>query len=205
MVWRLRLWPAVVIVLLQAAVVLIPAMIAPGSFPHFMAMIWGPILGSLALGVWWLVASGAPLRSRFLGVGLFLAAAVGTGLAVHATMRFGMLFYALPTTTTGLVIAALATGRLAWPRRRWVLAASVVLLMAVWIVVRVDGMDGSLNADFSWRWSPTSEDQFLASSGRPSERSGGRKAGGDRPRAASRRPGIGPGFAAPSATAGRRV
>jgi hypothetical protein len=41
---RSRLWPVVVIVLLQAASVLIPAMIAPGSFPHFMAMVFGPIL-----------------------------------------------------------------------------------------------------------------------------------------------------------------
>ena len=55
---RLRLWPAVVIVVLQAAVVLVPAMIAPGSFPHFMAMIWGPILGALRSGR--VVAGGQP-------------------------------------------------------------------------------------------------------------------------------------------------
>jgi hypothetical protein len=161
-----------------------------------MAMIWGPILGALALGVWWLAASRAPLRARFLGVGLFIAAAVGTGLAAHTTMKFGTVFYSLPTATTGLVFVALATGRLAWSRRRWVLAASVVVLMAVWIVVRVDGMDGSLNADFSWRWSPTAEDQFLASTGRPSERGVAAKpAGVDVPR--ELQPGDWPGFRGP--------
>jgi outer membrane protein assembly factor BamB len=47
--------------------------------------------------------------------------------------------------------------------------------MSAWTLVRVDGMDGSLNADFSWRWTPTSEERFLDSAGRPSERTGAAK------------------------------
>jgi outer membrane protein assembly factor BamB len=163
---RLRLWPAIVIIVLQAGIILVPGWIAPGSFPHFICMIVGPLLGALLLSVWWLLASRVPLLDRFLGVGLFIAATVAAGYGMHKTMTAGTVFYALPTSTTGVVLVALITRRTAWPIRRGLLAATMCGLLALWTTVRMNGMDGSLNADFGWRWASTAEDQFLASTGR---------------------------------------
>jgi outer membrane protein assembly factor BamB len=124
-------------------------------------MIGGPLLGSLLLCLWWLGASRAPWRSRLVGVGLFIAGIAAAGYAVHGTMRSSILFHTLPTVTTGTIVAMLVTTRVGWHRRRWALIATMFALFAVWILFRMDGMDGSMAANFVWRWSPTSEQQFL--------------------------------------------
>ncbi len=164
---RLRLWPAALIVLLQAAIILVPGWVAPGSFPHFICMVLGPLIGAVLLCLWWLLASRAPWLDRFLGIGLFVAAVFAVGYAVHQTMKTGTVLYALPTATTATLVLALLTRRVAWPARRWILATSLCLILAFWTTVRVDGMDGSLNARFRWRWSQTAEQEFLASPDRP--------------------------------------
>jgi outer membrane protein assembly factor BamB len=128
-------------------------------------MIGGPLFGSLLLCLWWLAASRVPWRSRLVGVALFLAAIVATGYAVHDTMKSSILFFALPTVTTGVIVAMLLTTRVDWHRRRWVLAITMFALFAVWTLFRMDGMDGSMAANFVWRWSTTAEQRFLDESG----------------------------------------
>lgn len=163
----LRLWPAVAIVTAQALAILVPRWLVPGSLTHFLCMIGAPLLASLLLALWWFAASRAPWRARWMGAALFVAMFFAAGFGVHQTMTAGVLFFALPAATIGTVVAMLLTTGLPWHRRRWILGTVVVVLFAVWTLVRMDGMDGSMAANFVWRWSPTAEQLFLDSAKDP--------------------------------------
>ncbi len=159
---RPRWWPGVVIILLQWLVLATTAWAMPGSLPHFFSMLIVPLLAALLLSLWWLLASRVPWRDRLLMVGVSLVALVGGGFLVDRTLLAGLLFYALPTMLTAGVLALLLTQQLRWPTRRVLVALSLCLSMLPWMLLRSNGMDGSMNTDFAWRWSTTAEEQFLA-------------------------------------------
>jgi outer membrane protein assembly factor BamB len=189
----LRLWPAVVIAIVQAGVLLIPRLVAPGSLPHFLCMAFGPMACSVALIAWWLLASRVRVVDRLLGGGLFLLLVAGCLLAAHPTMRSGIVFYALPSATTGLVIVAWGTRGWTWPRRRRCLAATLSGLMVVWLLFRVDGLDGSFRAAFRLRGTSTAEDRYLASTDRSRDAASAGESESPPP-ALQVRPGDWPGF-----------
>lgn len=162
---QLRLWPAVVAIVLQWLIILVPTFVAAGSVPHFAGMVLGPLVGLVLLVFWWLFFCRAPWKDRLVGILVFGVTLVVTGYAVHSTMRAGVLLYVLPLAHTALVVALLCTPTTPWRRRRWLVATALIVAFAAWLPVRSHGMDGSMNSDFGWRWSPTAEEKFLASAG----------------------------------------
>ena len=159
---RLRLWPAVVAIVLQWLIILVPTILAPGSFPHFAGMVIGPLTALVLLVLWWLFFSRVPWKDRLVGIALMGVVLVVVGYAVHPTMRAGMLLYVLPLASTALVVTLWCTAMSPWSRRRWLAATAFFTACAAWLLVRSHGMDGSMNSDFGWRWGPTSEEKFLA-------------------------------------------
>src|SRR5262249_50098651 len=65
---RLRLWPGVLIIVLQWLLITVPGWVVPGNMTHFLAMFWGPILGLIALAAWWLFGSRLRWADRWLGL-----------------------------------------------------------------------------------------------------------------------------------------
>lgn len=157
-----RLWPAVVIVLLQSAAIFVPLFVSPGSFVHFMGMFFGPLVGALLLVIWWLFASRLPRRDRWIGLGLVGLVYAATVFMVDKNLHLGLVVYVLPAATTALAAALVVTGRLAWPSRRWAVLAAVVAAIVFWTGVRVEGWNGNMVPDFTWRWRPTPEQAYLA-------------------------------------------
>ena len=158
-----RLWPGVVIVILQwlirfAIPVFIPSAMAFGLF--------GGLLLGLAVIIWWTFLSRGPRLERWLAVVLMVAALVATSHIVHksiATTMMGMMFplYSIPVMCLAFVVWAVATRRLSGKLRLITMIATIFLASGFWAFLRTDGMDGEAHQYFAWRWSKTSEDRLL--------------------------------------------
>ena len=159
----LRLWPGVLIVVLEWLAIVIPAWIAPVTFAHFMGWFLGPIVATLALFGWWLFGSRLPWPERWFGLRMFLAGALALLLLSHQSVGiFGLILQGLPAATTAWVVWLAATYSLSWPVRRNGLAVVLLLAFGAFTLIRIEGTNGALTAAFRFRWSPTTEDQFLA-------------------------------------------
>jgi outer membrane protein assembly factor BamB len=160
---RLRLWPAVVLLILQWLLILIPGWVAPVTRAHFFGWVLGPIIGAAALAVWWLFASRLPWADRGLGLLAFVAGGVGAWFLCHSSIGpMGLVLYALPAATTAWVVWLAATTFLPWSVRRTGLVVVLLLAWGCFTLVRNEGPDGSMSATFTFRWRPTTEEQFLA-------------------------------------------
>lgn len=177
---RLRLWPAVLVLLLQFALMFGPETLVelqaePADAETVIEQslvdnpqnilygkLLGPAAGALLLAVWWLLISRAGWKARVAGLVFFTACGWASMQLMHSTMFLGFILYAVPTATTG-VVASLWLASRAGRAAQYLSAATVVVVaFAGWTLVRIDGVDGDLNADLSWRWAQTREEQFLA-------------------------------------------
>jgi outer membrane protein assembly factor BamB len=160
----LRLWPGVLLGMLQCLTGFVLPMVLPDQ-----GMVWflGTFLGGLAIVVWWAFFSRAPRPERLGAVLLMIAALFGTSRLIHVSVaRAGMgmlfVFYAVPLLSFAFVAAVVASSRLAERPRRAVLVAVIVLASGGWALVRSGGISAAGGADFAWRWSATPEERLLA-------------------------------------------
>ncbi len=158
-----RLWPAAVVLVVMWLVMLTASVVVPGSTSHFISMALAPLVAAVMLFLWWLFASRVPWWDRLLGIALFVLAVVAAGMLIHPSMQPGMLFYVLPTALTVSVVVLAVSGSRPWQQRRAVVVLSILVTFGLWCLIRSNGMDGSMNTDFAWRWSATSEQLFLDS------------------------------------------
>ncbi len=161
---RLRLWPGVVIVVLEWLLITVPGWVAPGTMSQFMAMFWGPLIATLAFLVWWLFFSRLPWRDRWLGLGVCAAAAAVLAPFYHESVGFMTLaIYALPRVAAAWVLWLLIARTFPKPVWRVGMLAVFLLVWGYFALIRLEGVTGGMAATFHFRWKPTAEEQFLAS------------------------------------------
>jgi outer membrane protein assembly factor BamB len=163
----LRLWPAVVIAIVQLLIMFGAPVVAPDAGP--IGMLAG-VVGALAIVVWWLLFSRAPWLERVGAIVLMAVAVLATRMIVHESMSGagqGMLMYILPTPYLGLALVAwsLATRHLHDGVRRASLVAAIFLACAPFALIRTAGIWGGAGSEFHWRWTPTPEQRLLARGG----------------------------------------
>ena len=141
----LRLWPGVVVVVLQWLV----WFGVPTSCPTAAGMIGalGGLVGGLVVIVWWAFFSRAPRFERWGAIVLMIVALVATPRILHesiATGGMGMLFfiYAIPVLSLAFVVWAVASRRLSDGPRRATMVATILLACGVWTLVRTAGITG---------------------------------------------------------------
>lgn len=159
----LRLWPGVVIVVLQWLIMFVLPILAPDQ--GGIGIIVG-ILSGLVVVVWWLCFSRAPWPERLGAVALMGVAVAAITPLVHRSISGGMMgfmrfVYAAPLVSVALVTWATATRRLPTGRRRASMAALLLACVPL-TLVRTNGLTGGANSDFQWRWTPTAEERLLA-------------------------------------------
>src|SRR6266478_1677307 len=116
----LRLWPGVVIVVLQWVVRYGVPIVVPEALEF--AVIGGLLCG-LAIVVWWAFLSRAPRSERWGAVVLMIVALAATSRLIHvsiATAMMGMMLpvYAIPVLSLAFVVWAVGSRRLSdGPRR----------------------------------------------------------------------------------------
>jgi outer membrane protein assembly factor BamB len=161
---QLRLWPGVVLVLLQWLVRFVIPAIVPGSIG--IAVLGAPLFW-LTIVVWWAFFSRAQRLERWGAVILMIVAlAVTQQLLLHdSIMKAGMgllyFIYATPPLCLAFVIWAVASRRLPDRPRRGLMVATILLACGAWVLVRTGGFDANFHQDFAWRWTDSPEDRLL--------------------------------------------
>jgi outer membrane protein assembly factor BamB len=159
---RPRLWPALVLVVLQAGVIYVPRRVVPGTVTQFMLQMWGTIGCGAAVLLWWLFASRLPWKHRLAALASFVVATAAAVAFCHPSFYFGLFLYVLPLTTTAWVLWLLVSLPLGGAVRQAGLVALFPIIAAGSCLPRMAGVDGSFSAELHWRWTPTPEDLFLA-------------------------------------------
>jgi outer membrane protein assembly factor BamB len=163
----LRLWPGVVLVILQwFGWFVLPIFLPDARLYGFL----GGVLCGLAIVVWWMFFSRAPWTERVAALVLMVIAPIGTKFIVHKSIAgggMGMLIYILviPMLSLALVAWAVASRRLSAGPRRAALVAAILLACGVFTLIRTGGLTADFRNDFHWRWTKTPEELLLAQAG----------------------------------------
>ena len=160
----LRLWPAVVIVILQWSIRFVLPLFISNATAY---SVFGGLLLGLAVVVWWAFFSRAPRFDRWSAVVLMIVALTATSQIIHksiSTSMMGLMFviYSIPVVSLAFVIWAVASRHLSVRSRRTTMVATILLASGFWALLRSDGMNGDAHHYFAWRWAKTSEDRLLA-------------------------------------------
>jgi len=157
----LRLWPGVVIVILQWLVRFGVLIVMPEAVT--IAVLLGGLFGGLAIVVWWAFFSRASRSERWGAVVLIIVALIATWLLIHESMRLmPFVAYIIPVLSLAFVVWAVASPRLSDRPRRATMVATILLACGVWALLRTGGVSGDFQSDFAWRWAETPEERFLA-------------------------------------------
>jgi outer membrane protein assembly factor BamB len=160
----LRLWPGVVIVIVQWLV----RFVIPLFVLNFTAYsLFGGLLLGLATFIWWAFFSRAPLFERWAYLLLMIVALAGTSQVLDksiATSMMGMMFilYSIPVLTLAFVVSVVVSQHFSTGLRRTTMVVTILLASGFWIFLRSEGMDGEAHHEFAWRWSKTPEDRLVA-------------------------------------------
>jgi len=163
----LRLWPGVLIVVLQW----LARYGLPVVLPEATAFaVLGGLLGALGVVVWWVFFSRAPRLERWGALLVMIVALIVTRQLAHesiATSGMGILFFfnATPLLCLAFVSWATATRHLSDGPRRLSMVATILLACLAWTLVRTGGITGGADSDYAWRWSKTPEERLLAQAG----------------------------------------
>ena len=163
----LRLWPGVVIVIVQWLGRFVVPVFAPEATIYG---VLGGLAGGVAILLWWVFFSRAPWSERLGAVVVMAAALFATPLILHksiATGAMGMLFpvLAIPVLSLAFVGWAVASRRLSDGPRRASMVAAILLGCGVWALVRTGGFTANFENDLAWRWAKTPEERLLAQGG----------------------------------------
>jgi outer membrane protein assembly factor BamB len=161
----LRLWPGVVIAVLQCLIGFGVPVVLPDAW--LVGLLAGPV-AALAILLWWLFFSRAAWSERLGAVALIVVALIATKRFVDASIATGaqgMLFpmLAIPVLGLALVAWAVATHRLPDGLRRATMVATILIACGGWTLVRTGGFTASnFHNDLHWRWTKTPEERLLA-------------------------------------------
>lgn len=160
----LRLWPGIVIVVLQWLIRFGIPVIEPDGL---MIAVSGGLFGGLAVFIWWIFFSRAPRFERWSAILLILITMVATFQILHvsiATANVGMMFgiFSIPVLSLAFVLWAVLTRNLNQSTRRITMVFTILFSIGFWALLRSEGMDGEIHHKLVWRWSKTAEERLLA-------------------------------------------
>ncbi len=163
---RLRLWPGIIIVVLQWLIRFVIPVIVPGDWVTQLG-VFGGLLGGLAVVIWWLFFSRAPRIERWGALATTIIALVVTSKFIDnsiETAMMGLMFiiYAIPVLSLAFVVWVVAIRRLSYRLRYVTMVITILLASGMWTLLRTNGMTGDARHDFAWRWAETAEDHLLA-------------------------------------------
>lgn len=166
---RGRYWLAVALIVAYWAVAEALVHLELTDFRRFITRLAAQLVLLIFFSIWWLRRQEIARRDRWLAVVAVLAVfALACAVADASINPFGMFLSGWPWLCT-LGVVWLWLSRASNGRRRAVgVVGTALLVFGTLACLRWDGLDGRQRSSFSWRWSPTAEDAFLAERGNAS-------------------------------------
>jgi len=161
----LRIWPGVVIVIVQWLIrFIIPNFVQEDIVTQ--TGVFGGILGGFAIIIWWAFFSRASLMERWLAIVLIIVSMLLTSQFLDKSLEtamVGMMFviYSIPVLSLAFVVWAVASRNFSTGLRRVTMVITILLSIGFWAFLRTNGMDANARHDFAWRWSKTAEEKLL--------------------------------------------
>lgn len=165
----LRLWPGIVIVILQWLLRFGLPRAVPGDVYNQIG-IFGGLICAIALVLWWVFFSRASWLERLGVIVLMICALIATPPFLDisiATSMMGMMFvvYSIPVFCLAFVVWTVVTQHLSDKIRRVTMVLTILFSFGLWLLLRTNGMTGDGRQDFAWRWSKTAEEKLLSQVG----------------------------------------
>ena len=159
-----RVWPGVVIVILQWLARFGLPLVSPDFTPYG---VMAGLAGGVAIIVWWLFFSRTSWSERLGATAVMVVALLATPLVLHESIAAGAmggLFFILVIPTLSLAFVAWVTvsRRFSVAARRASLVAAVAISCGGWAFVRTGGFTANFDNDLKWRWAQTPEERLLA-------------------------------------------
>ncbi len=158
----LRLWPGIIIVILQLLIRIGIPIIIPSTVP--MIFMISP-LSWLAIMVWWLFFSRADRSQKWISFAVIIISLILTIITIHKSLRLlPLIAYIIPTYSIAIIIWAIISQKFSNKYKTIILAGMMLITCGSWVMIRTTGVTGNYKSNFTWRWIKTSEDKFLAQS-----------------------------------------
>ena len=139
----------------------------------FMSRAAAGALLTLLFPIWWLTNGTVRWADRlWMLLALVVGAATACVVAQKTLGVFGVLFFGLPVAFAVWAIGLLALRRFSPRHLRAGLILAISLTWGYFMLIRSDGISGDLKTDIRWRWSPRTEDAYLAERARASRAAG---------------------------------
>lgn len=164
----LRIWPALVLLVLFALAKFSTQLNGEFTPTLFMLTIFGPMAIGVMACVWWAFFSRASFRERWQGLLEVVAIGVLGFLIADKSMR-GMSFFFYPFPLALAMFLIVPTVLSQW-RSKWRTMLTVLAVAAVFgytSLIRLEGLTGDFDAKITYRWQPTAEDLLLAANSKP--------------------------------------
>ena len=161
---NLRVWPAVVLTIAFWLFLYANHTLEAATDTRFLARMIGYAIALLAFLGWWLSRSKVRWRDRLLA----LVVAIGFGaIAVQfadKTMNwFALLLTSFPVVMTVWTAWLLVARRFRPGVQRIGFCIAMFFTLGYFTLIRWDGLWAAQTAEMHWRWTPTKEQEFLAS------------------------------------------
>jgi outer membrane protein assembly factor BamB len=156
-------WPAVVMLAMYWTFLYVHYTYELAMFSRFISRVVVSGVLLIAFLGWWLTRRQIAARDRWLAVGTLILASIAAGLLADSSINPFILFLtAFPIVFTAWTLWLLVTRHSTSAMQRIGLVALTVVATGVFALLRWEGLYGNQVPQFSWRWSPTAEELFLA-------------------------------------------
>lgn len=160
--FRPRLWPIVAMLAIAAlCVFVLPAMFTRTS-AHFFGMLGGPVMCSLGVVAWWLRGLEGQGKYRWLPFVLFLLPSFALAATLYRGDTKFVFAFGFPFIGLLWVVWLLVSIPFQWRVRRVGVMATIILGWSFFSLIRIDQTSAELKPELSWRWMPTSEEQYIS-------------------------------------------
>jgi outer membrane protein assembly factor BamB len=160
---RRRLWPLAVILIAHYAIVQTAIAIDLTQFQRFVTRLASTFVVLLVFLVWWLRSSRFRWPDKLLVIGLMIAGVAVADVAGDPTISiFGLLLDVVPIALALGLATLHFLGSRPMSVQRGAFAMVVGTVFGVACLIRWEGVDSRQQGSYSWRWTPTAEQSFLA-------------------------------------------
>lgn len=156
----IRLWPALAIVAIASAITLITPFAFTRTIVHFVGVVGAPIVGTIAILVWWLAFSRVKGMYRWLPVLLFLVSGGLLYYVVYPDDKLKPLLFYAPAVALLWVLWLCISRRMALGAQ---LAGATAIAFGGWGLlssVRIDELNAEMVPELRMAWEPSRKELF---------------------------------------------